>query len=135
MPQWSSTLEDVSRDEQDPIFSTWKFAWNGIRLSWRARDSEPLEDDIEGSAIRWRSVSGLNHVGAVVFEQIDTDTTNMVMTVDYDIASLLAVIMQSSLVSNFVESAIHTDLQRFRAYALRMYRKKRMEASVSATSP
>jgi len=131
MPEWSSTLEEVARDESDPSFSEWKFAWNGVSLSWRARDVEPDGSDEPGTAIRWRSVSGLTHIGAVEFEELEPAKTKMVMTVDYDIASLLAVIMQSALVSDFVEGAIESDLQRFRHFALRMHRKQRIEARKS----
>lgn len=142
MPAWSSTLESVTRDSEDPTFSEWVFSWNGIRLSWRARDEddedeedddeddpppgEELAADYNNRAIRWRSVSGLNHIGAVQFFPEDKGDTNMVMTVDYDIASLLAVVMESGLVTTFVESAIQSDMQRFRAYTLRSLRKERI---------
>lgn len=128
MPAWSSTLESVSRDPVDPVYSDWRFAWNGIRLSWRSRDADP-DPAYLGSTppVRWSSISGLSHEGCVVFEPIGGGT-RLTMTVDYDIASLLAVVMESALVSDFVESAIETDLRRFRAYALRVVRKERMEA-------
>lgn len=132
MSEWSSTLQAVSRDPEDPIYSDWDFSWNGIRLSWRARDGDLLETEQNDSAIRWRSVSGLNHTGAVEFTDISEKTTRMVMTVDYDVASLLAVVMQSSMVSNFVEGAIESDLQRFRTYALRTYRRKKIGSRSSA---
>lgn len=134
MPAWASTLESVTRDPDDPTFSEWVFSWNGIRLSWRARDEdtqdmppgeEPAPDRNE-HAIRWRSVSGLHHIGAVEFFPVEISMTTMIMTVDYDIASLLAVIMESGMVSTFVESAIQSDLQKFRAYTLRSLRKERI---------
>lgn len=134
MSEWSSTLQAVERDAQNPIFSTWKFAWNGVRLSWRAKDSEPNDDEEPGTAIRWQSVSGLTHVGAVEFEQTAPTATKMVMTVDYDIASLLAFIMQTNLVSDFVQGAIESDLQRFRNYALRSYRKQKIEERTTSSS-
>ena len=136
MPAWSSTLESVTRDAEDPAFSEWVFSWNGIRLSWRARDDEEEEDALppgedalvppDELTIRWRSVSGLNHVGAVEFVPVEEEKTTVVMTVDYDIASLLAAVMQSGFVSTFVESAIESDLQRFRKYTLRSLRKERI---------
>lgn len=137
MPQWSSTLQSVIRDTDDPEYSNWTFSWKGIRLSWRAKDDDPLEEDAQNTTIRWRSVSGLDHVGSVQFFDHCTyeQATNMIITVDYDIASLLAVIMQSTLVSGFVENAISNDLQRFREYALRMYRRKKIDAANAASLP
>lgn len=141
MPAWASTLESVTRDPDDPVFSEWVFSWNGIRLSWRARDEhenelppgeEQLVDINNVRAIRWRSVSGLNHIGAVEFFPRDDGITKMVMTVDYDIASLLAVVMESALVSTFVESAIQNDLQKFRTFALRSLRKERISQNKSS---
>ncbi|CAN8072287.1 unnamed protein product [Agarophyton chilense] len=127
MPEWSSALEAVTRDSEDPSFSEWNFAWNGIRLSWRARDVENMPNhSSDVPAIRWRSVSGLVHTGEVQFENLQPTATKMIMTVDYDIESLVAAIMRSSVVSNFVEGAIESDLSRFRSYALRKYRKAKM---------
>ncbi|KAI0558118.1 Polyketide cyclase/dehydrase [Gracilaria domingensis] len=131
MSEWSSTLEAVERDAEDPSFSEWKFAWNGVRLSWRAKDVENVQNQTSDiPAIRWRSVTGLVHTGEVQFEDVQHKATNLVMTVDYDIESLLASIMRSSLVSNFVEGAIENDLTKFRSYALRKYRKARMSGDV-----
>lgn len=140
MPAWASTLESVTRDPDNPTFSEWVFSWNGIRLSWRARDEdehdippgEEPDPEWNDRAIRWRSVSGLNHIGAVEFFPIEQSKTTMVMTVNYDIASLLAVVMESGMVSTFVESAIESDLQKFRAYTLRSLRKERIAQKKSS---
>eukprot|EP00178_Gracilaria_changii_P027721 TRINITY_DN909_c0_g1_i1.p1 TRINITY_DN909_c0_g1~~TRINITY_DN909_c0_g1_i1.p1 ORF type:complete len:200 (-),score=27.91 TRINITY_DN909_c0_g1_i1:3140-3739(-) len=131
MSEWSSTLEAVERDAEDPSFSEWKFAWNGIRLSWRAKDVKNIQEETSDiPAIRWKSVSGLVHTGAVLFEDMQQGATNLVMTVEYDIESLLATIMRSSMVSSFIEGAIESDLSQFRSYALRKYRKARMSGEL-----
>lgn len=129
MSSWSSTLRSVKRDEQDPMLSTWRFSWNGINLSWRARDADPIPG--EHNVVRWSSISGLLHTGCVQFEPSDS-ATNVVFTVDYDIAALLAVVLQSAIVSSFVESAIRSDLNRFRAFALRKYRAQRIRSPPSS---
>lgn len=134
MPEWSTTLQSVERDPEDPGYSTWKFSWSGISLSWRARD---IDSDMNNElAIRWQSVSGLPHTGCVSFTP-ESDTTNakdststeVVFSVDYDIAALVAVVMQSSFVSSFVENALRSDLQNFRSFALRQLRAKRMKST------
>lgn len=131
MPEWSSTLEAVERDAQDPLFSDWKFSWNGIRLKWRAKDvlnDEQNHDD--APEVCWKSVSGLVHTGVVQFHPLEQDkSTTMILTVHYDIDNLLATIMQSSLVSNFVQSAIENDLSKFRSYALRKYRRAKISSN------
>lgn len=131
MADWSSTLRSVERDADDETKSTWKFQWSGITLSWKAQDIPESAED-ENRAVRWRSISGLVHTGCVTFIPIVSEQfekTQITMTIDYDIAALVAIVMQSGFVSSFVESAIKSDLSRFRAYALRMLRKKRMHAS------
>lgn len=124
MAEWSQALEAVERDAEDPRYSEWKFAWRGVRLSWRAKDEERVETD---GPIRWKSVSGLRHDGAVEFEGVGERKTMMTMTVDYDIADMLAIVMESAMVASFVEGAIESDLQRFRQFALKAYRRQRME--------
>lgn len=131
MSNWSSTLRSVSRDADDSTLSTWNFSWNGINLSWRAKDADPMSG--EERVIRWSSISGLLHTGCVSFEDLDSDT-QVVFTVDYDIGALLAIVMQSSIVSSFVENALRADLRRFRGFALRKYRSERIHIS-SSSSP
>lgn len=132
MSEWSSTLRAVTRDVEDARLSTWDFAWNGISLTWRAEDLEPEDGDGE-HVIRWRSISGLNHVGCVTFNEsvADDDTASPIsdisFSVDYDVASLVAVFMQSAVFSPFVRRAVEFDLQRFRSFALRRYRRARRE--------
>lgn len=138
MPNWSTTLQSVERDRDDPTLSTWKFSWSGISLSWRAQDvdAEP-DDDAEPYVVRWKSISGLRHFGRVAFvpvtDQNKSDATPYTcinFSVDYDVASLVAIVMQSSMFKSFVERAVTYDLQRFRSYALRMYRSRRRPTNV-----
>jgi uncharacterized membrane protein len=123
MSQWSSTLANVSRDAHDHTLSHWNFEWNGVRLSWSARD----KDRIELERISWESVDGLTHKGRVDFVELGPTATELTMTVDYDVASMLAVIMETRFIQNFVESAIKADLEKFRTYALRMQRRTKMD--------
>lgn len=131
-PEWSSSLERVTRIPGNESMSDWQFSWRGVRLGWRAKDTER----VEGRRIAWESVTGLRHTGSVDFEDCTPDGSNlggkvtgtaMTMTVDYDVASLLAFVMESSLVSTFVEGAITADMQRFRQFALRLHRRSRMK--------
>lgn len=138
MPNWSTTLQSVERDRDDPTLSTWKFSWNGISLSWRAQDVNAEPGDLaQPYVVQWKSISGLRHFGRVAFVPVTdqnksnaTQYTCINFSVDYDVASLVAIVMQSSMFKSFVERAVTYDLQRFRSYALRMYRSRRRPTDV-----
>lgn len=124
MSTWSQTLQSVSRDTQDPLYSTWTFSLNGIPISWRALDQpcEPL-------SIRWKSITGVTHTGDVSFSTSPEQPkhTKMVMTIHYDTAALLAMLMQTSFVDSLVRNAITTELNRFRSFTLRTKRKQSIQ--------
>lgn len=168
MSEWSSTLAAVSRSDDEPELSEWSFRWQGISLSWRARDTAIVENEL----VAWESLSGLANRGAVTFrdwrdagdgtvtvgeEKTTTTTTTkdeeeeeeeeegdddsggggeaektvLTMTLEYDVKSRLAAgLMRTPFVSNFVERAMRTDLNRFREYCLRqrvMERRRRQQ--------
>jgi uncharacterized membrane protein len=132
MPEWSGTLEKVERVPGGEGFSNWTFAWNGVRLSWRARDTERVDQKI----ICWSSLEGLVHNGSVEFQVAPSsaDQTLLTMCVEYDVASLpaaVAFVLESKIVTTFVLSAIQSDLNRFRQFALRTQRQRKRASKVT----
>jgi uncharacterized membrane protein len=132
MPEWSGTLEKVQRVPGEESLSDWTFAWNGVRLSWRARDT----DRVEMSRICWGSVDGLVHNGSVDFavSPFASNQTLLTMCVEYDVTSLpaaVAYVLESKIVTTFVESAIQSDLQRFRQFTLRAQRQRKRALKAS----
>lgn len=129
MPEWSSTLESVSRVPDAPDVTDWRFSWLGVRLGWRARDT----DRVEERRIAWSATSGVIHDGCVDFEDIGEDGTgagtSVRMSVEFD-AGVLSNIMDSRILGpgiiRFVEGALESDLQRFRQYVLRTQRRDRI---------
>ncbi|KAA8498036.1 hypothetical protein FVE85_5621 [Porphyridium purpureum] len=123
MPQWSPWLEKVVVDEQDPTLSTWKLAARGISVSWRARNVRVEEPEI----IQWESVTGLSNRGKVTFADADDGaSTNMTLTVSFNVPGFIAALMKSDFVGNYVERTLLADLERFRVIALRELRKERV---------
>jgi uncharacterized membrane protein len=132
--EWSASLARVSRSETDPGLAEWKFSWQAVELEWATRDTRIVPNQ----RIEWRSVSGLEHVGAVLFEDAKNGTflnmestpcSKLTMNIQYDAKSpLAAAILRAGMVRNFVETAIRMDLNRFRDYCLKqqMLERRRM---------
>lgn len=103
----------------------WVFAWLGVRLGWRATDTERVEDGL----IAWRAISGVVHDGKVEFEDVDGGT-GVRMSVEFD-AGVLSGILGSKVIGGgiirFVEGALEADLMRFRQFVLVEERKRRKE--------
>jgi uncharacterized membrane protein len=134
MPAWSATLERVTRDPADPAMTDWTFAWSGVRLGWKARDTERVELE----RIAWSAVSGIVHDGKVEFvEGPGGDGTDVAMSVEFD-AGVLTSVLDSRILGaglmRFVEGALESDLQRFRQYVLKVQRRERTKAQRRASS-
>ncbi|KAF6001013.1 hypothetical protein F1559_001212 [Cyanidiococcus yangmingshanensis] len=132
--EWSASLARVTRSETEPGLAEWKFSWQTVELEWVTRDTRIVPNQ----RIEWRSVSGLEHVGAVTFEDAKNSTfvnlestvcTRVAMNIRYDAkSSLAAAVLRAGVVRNFVETAILMDLNRFREYCLRqqLFERRRM---------
>lgn len=127
MPEWSSTLERVTRAPDAPDMTDWTFAWRGVRLGWKARDTARV--DLE--RIAWSAVSGVVHDGCVTFADAAGGGTSVTMSVEFD-AGVLGAVLDSRIlgpgIMRFVEGALESDLQRFRQFVLRVQRRERIAA-------
>lgn len=129
MPVWSNTLGSVKRDPNDSIYSEWSFTWAGVTLSWRAVDLKA--DDLQ---IKWKAITGLLHTGMVTFQQIEKSHTRINMIVDYDMVDVLARVLQSKLVGDWIEKAIEQDLRNFRRFVLTEQRKRRTADKITGNT-
>jgi uncharacterized membrane protein len=132
MPEWSSTLESVTRVVDTPDMTEWTFSWRGVRLGWKARDTER----VELQRIAWTAVSGVVHDGCVDFaDESGGRGTSITMSVEFD-AGVLSSILDSRVlgpgIMRFVEGALESDLQRFRQFVLRVQRRERIKAQRSS---
>ena len=115
MPRWMKWIESVQVLEDNPELSRWKLASSGFEFSWLSRILKLVPHQI----IQWESVDGLPNRGAVRF--YDRHGSSIVkLTVAYDIPGILGVVMDNLFLGRVVESTIKADLERFRAYALKV---------------
>jgi uncharacterized membrane protein len=131
---WSASLAQCQRSESEPGVVEWKFSWQSVELEWKTRDTRIIPNQ----RIEWRSISGLEHYGAALFDDAKDNTfmniestpcTRLTMHIRYDAMSpLAAAVLRTGVVRNFVETAIRMDLNRFRDYCLRQQMLERRRA-------
>mmetsp|Transcript_145 Transcript_145/g.255 ORF Transcript_145/g.255 Transcript_145/m.255 type:complete len:224 (-) Transcript_145:677-1348(-) len=134
MREWSGSLKSVERSESDPRKSKWTIAASGLSFSWDALD----ENIIDNEAICWKSLSGLEHTGRVYFTDSELSlqssseqkipTTKVRMCLDYNLNQVFAALASNSMVGSVVDSVVTSELQKFRVYCLREYRKHKMNS-------
>ena len=115
MPRWMKWIDSVEVLKDDPELSRWKLASSGFQFSWLSRIVNLVPQQI----IQWESVDGLPNRGAVRF--YDRHNGSIVkLTVAYGIPGILGKLMDNLFLGNIVESTIQADLERFKAYALKI---------------
>src|SRR5918998_2561020 len=90
------------------------------RMHWRAEigfkdkewDAEVVEQ-VPDRLIAWQSVTGAPNGGAVTFQPIAADRTNVTLRIDYEPQGFLESIGDSL---GFVSSRVEGDLKRFKEY-------------------
>ena len=116
MPRWMKWIDSVEVLKDNPELSRWKLASSGFQFSWLSRITNLVPQQI----IQWQSVDGLPNCGAVRF--YDRHNSSIVkLTVAYDIPGILGQLMDNLFLGNIVESTIQADLERFKAYALKIH--------------
>ena len=115
MPRWMKWIDSVEVLQDNPELSRWQLASGGFNFSWLSRITNLVPQQI----IQWESVDGLPNRGAVRF--YDRHNSSVVkLTVAYGIPGILGKIMDNLFLGNIVESTIQADLERFKAYALKI---------------
>jgi uncharacterized membrane protein len=108
-------IESVSILEDNPELSRWKLASGAFQFSWLSRIVKVVPHQI----IQWESVDGLPNRGAIRF--YDRHGSSIVkMTFGYGIPGILGQLMDNLFLGRIVESTVQADLERFRAYALKV---------------
>ena len=115
MPRWMKWIDSVEVLKDNPELSRWQLASGGFQFSWLSRIVNLVPQQI----IQWESVDGLPNRGAVRF--YDRHNGSIVkLTVAYGIPGILGKLMDNLFLGNIVESTIQADLERFKAYALKV---------------
>ena len=77
-PMFMEGITEVSQIDDTHLH--WCADVGGKRKEWDAEIVEQLPDE----RIAWRSVSGARNAGVVTFHYIDSDTTRIMLQMDYD---------------------------------------------------
>lgn len=72
-PKWCPSLKSVTYDKTDPTVSNWVLSVLKVKHTWEAKTTE-TNPDIESPSMRWKSISGVENTGHVVF--FDNDLKN-----------------------------------------------------------
>ena len=116
MPRWMKWIDSVRILEDNPELSRWKLASGGFNFTWLSRILQVIPHQI----IEWESVDGLPNRGAIRF--YDRHNSSIVkMTFAYAIPGILGRLMDGLFLGNIVESTVQADLERFKAYALKVH--------------
>lgn len=115
-PSWSSWLHLVQYTDTSHLESLWTLKFLGFKYSWSAislKNERPR-------FIQWKSTSGLENFGTVVFEPVDE--TNTIMTLTMTLAApraVAALFRKSKRLQEFIkEKMIVTSLDSFRQVVL-----------------
>ncbi len=115
MPRWMKWIDSVTILEDNPELSRWKLASGGFNFTWLSRILQVVPHQV----IEWESVDGLPNRGAIRF--YDRHGSSIVkMSFAYAIPGILGKLMDGLFLGNIVESTVQADLERFKAYALKV---------------
>ncbi len=119
MPRWMKWIDSVEILPENPELSRWTLASSGFEFKWLSRIVKIIPHQI----IQWESVDGLPNKGAIRF--YDRHGSSIVrLTVAYGIPGWLGRLMDNLFLGQIVESTIQADLERFRAYAMKVKENK-----------
>ena len=115
LPNWMNWITSVKVSQAQPELSLWTLSTSGLQFSWQSRITKKVPNQI----IQWESISGLSNRGAIRFYDRGAEGSIVRMTIAYAVPSLLAQLMNNTVVDRFVQATIQADLDRFRDYALK----------------
>jgi uncharacterized membrane protein len=106
-PKFMDAVEEVV--QQDDKRLLWKVKIGGKPLQWSSEISDQTPDE----RIAWRSTSGPQHGGAVLFTPLDADRTRVTVKIQYEPEGL-AENVASAL--GLVSGRIEHDLEHFKEF-------------------
>jgi uncharacterized membrane protein len=103
-------MDNVERVEQlDDRNLRWVASIAGQRKEWTAEISDQTPD----TRVAWRSTSGDQNDGAVLFEPIDANRTRLTLRIDVEPTGPVE---SAGAALGFVERAVKSDLNNFKEY-------------------
>ncbi|KAK4535001.1 hypothetical protein CDCA_CDCA03G1026 [Cyanidium caldarium] len=118
--RWSASLASVRRSADNPQLTEWAFSWQSISLKWEAR----VTAEVKGELVAWQSITGLPNGGRIEFADVPgadaKPATAVTLKVEYDVRwPVLASLLRSRMVREFVEGVLTMEMKRFREFCLR----------------
>ena len=115
MTIWMKWIESVKILADNPELSRWKLASGGFNFTWLSRIVQVVPQQI----IEWQSVDGLPNKGAIRFYDRTDSSCVVKMTFAYAVPGIIGRLMDN-LIGDVVESTVMADLERFKAYAIKV---------------
>jgi uncharacterized membrane protein len=118
VPRWMKWINSVKVLRDNPNLSQWQLASGSFKFSWLSRIVKLVPQQI----IQCESVDGLPNRATVRFYDRQ-DSSIVKLSIAYAIPGILGKLMDNLFLGKIVESTIQADLQRFKAYALKVYQQ------------
>lgn len=106
-PQFMDGVESVIQRDDKRL--DWTATIAGQTRSWTAE----IVDQTPDRRIAWKSTSGTDNAGAVLFEPLDADRTRMTLTID---AEPEGVVERVGDAAGFLDRRVQGDLERFKTF-------------------
>ncbi|MDF2733606.1 MAG: cyclase/dehydrase [Chloroflexota bacterium] len=106
-PRFMEGVEQVVQRDEKTLHWTAEIA--GQRKEWTAE----ITDQTPDTRVAWKSVSGDENAGAVLFESLDGGRTRITLKLDADPQGVIETIGANA---GFLEGRVNGDLQRFKEF-------------------
>jgi uncharacterized membrane protein len=101
---WLKSVEYLNGEKNGVgSLTRWKLSYLGLRFSWNAVSTV---QDRKNGILEWKSITGLQNNGRVVFHEIDHERSYMNMTMSFSIPRLAARLMGPTKLATIVEKRI-----------------------------
>ncbi len=106
-PEFMDGVESVTQRDDKRL--DWTATIGGQTRSWTAE----IVDQTPDRRIAWKSTSGTENAGAVLFEPVDADRTRITLTID---AEPEGVVERVGDAAGFLDRRVQGDLERFKTF-------------------
>ncbi|HEU5055138.1 MAG TPA: SRPBCC family protein [Kofleriaceae bacterium] len=113
-PRFMEHVRSVKRNEKDPLRSHWEVAGpGGVTMKWDAEVTRHVPDEL----FSWKTLpgSGVEHAGAVFFEEVGEDTTRVHVRMTYNPPAGALGHAVASLLGADPKTRMDEDLVRFKS--------------------
>ncbi|HRD41488.1 MAG TPA: SRPBCC family protein [Prochlorococcaceae cyanobacterium AMR_MDS_5431] len=118
MPRWMRWIESV-KTLDDPNLTDWTLSAQGFRFTWKAR----ITQRVEAQQLHWESIGGLPTKGTVRFYPNDNQTTEVKLSIRYELPGILVPLMDTYILDGIVTKELQSNLDRFRDLVEGDYKK------------